>query len=113
MGAPERCRQHGRLWARFRNALVSSGWATAVLLCMNGLRKLLLPYTVPISDREAFFLVLASSCRLSAVTIASLLMGGCGLSHECVEDGCKSTCEVWGLKTRQNWGSGKFNSFIG
>jgi len=30
--------------------------------------------------------------RLSAVTIASSLMGGCGLSHEHVEDGCKSTC---------------------
>ena len=30
-----------------------------------------------------------------AMTIASMLMGGCGLSHEHVEDGCKST--VWSL----------------
>jgi len=29
---------------------------------------------------------------LSAMTIASSLMGGCGLSHERVEDGYKSTC---------------------
>ena len=28
---------------------------------------------------------------------ARSLMGGCGLSHERVEDGCKNTCEVWGL----------------
>jgi len=42
----------------------------------------------------------------SAVTIASSLMGGCGLSHKRVEDGCKSTCvKVWGLKTRQNYAS--------
>jgi len=25
-------------------------------------------------------------------TIASSLVSGCGLSHKCVEDGCKSTC---------------------
>jgi len=43
------------------------------------------PYTVPISSGGAFFPVSASSCLLSALTIASLLMGGCGLSHECVE----------------------------
>ena len=39
---------------------------------------------------------------VSAVTIASSLMGGCGLSHECVEDGCKSTC----------WGYGKCNVHV-
>ena len=33
---------------------------------------------------------------LSAMTIASSLMGRCGLSHECVEDGCKSTCVEFG-----------------
>jgi len=76
----------------FENALVGSEWATAVLLCTNGLRKtVLLPCTAPISDGEAFIPVWASGCRLSAVTIASSLMDGCGLSHERVEDGCKST----------------------
>jgi len=56
-----RCRRHGRLWAslwkhlgwlhpkgadsmavsglRFGNASVGSEWATAVFLCMNGLKK--------------------------------------------------------------------------
>ena len=43
------------------------------------------------SDGEAFIPVWASGCRLSTVTIASSLMGGCGLSHERVEDGCKRT----------------------
>jgi len=46
----------------FENSLVGSEWATAVLLCTNGLRK------------QSF---MASSCQLSAVTIASLLMHGC------------------------------------
>jgi len=60
------------------------------------------------------FLVWVSGCRLSAVTIASLLMGGCGLSHKCVEGGCKSTCvKFGGLTTQQNWGYGKFNACIG
>ena len=31
VGGLEECRQHGRLLAQFRNALVGSGWATAVL----------------------------------------------------------------------------------
>ena len=40
--------------------------------------------------------VWTSSCRPRAVPIASLLMGGCGLSHERVEDGCRSTCVKFG-----------------
>jgi len=47
------------------------------------------------------------------MTIASSLMGGCGFSHEHVEDSCKSTCvKIWGLKTQHNWGYSKFNSCI-
>ena len=81
----------------FGNALVGSEWATAVLLYTRmGCETVLLPCTAPISGREAFIPVWVSGCRLSAVTIASLLMGGCGLSHECVEDGCKSTCVEFG-----------------
>ena len=59
------------------------------------------PCTVPISGGEAFIPVWASGCQLSAMTVASLVMGGCGLSHKRVGDGCKSTslCGVWGLKT--------------
>ena len=70
-------------------------------------KAVLLPCTAPISVREDFFPVWVSSCQLSAMTIASSIMGGCGLSHEHVEDGCKSTCEVWvwGLKTLYRTGS--------
>jgi len=81
----------------FGNALVGSEWATAVLLCMNGLRKQVLsPCTAPIPSGEALIPVWVNSCWLSAVTIASTLMGGCGLSHKRVEDGCKSTCVKFG-----------------
>jgi len=76
--------------------VVGSGWATAVLVGMNGLRKQSSrPARCPFP--ETFIPVWASGCWLSAVTTASLLMGGCGLSHICVEDGCKSTCvNLWG-----------------
>ena len=45
------------------------------------------------AGRETLIPVWASVCRL---TIASLLMGGCGLSHEYVEGGCKDTCVKFG-----------------
>jgi len=61
----------------FENALVSSEWATAVLVCTNRLRKQFSPCTVPISDGEAFIPVWVSGCRLSAMSIASSLMDGC------------------------------------
>ena len=59
-------------------------------------KTVLLPCMVPISDGEAFIPVWASGYRLGVVTITSSLMGGCGLSHEHVEDGCKSTCVEFG-----------------
>ena len=79
---------------RIENALVGSEWA---MHCCPPMHKrvektVLLPCTAPISDGEAFIPV----CRLSAMTIASSLMGGCGLSHEHLEDGCKSICVEFG-----------------
>jgi len=59
-------------------------------------KTVLLPCTAPISGGEAFILVWASGCQLSVVTIASMLMGGCGLSKIRVEDGCKSNCVKFG-----------------
>jgi len=79
------------LW--FGNALVGSEWAIAVLLCMNGLRK---QSSHPARRPFPAGKHLSQSGRVVAVTIASLLMGGRGLSHECVEDGCKSTCVEFG-----------------
>jgi len=62
----------------------------------------LLPCMVPISGGKAFIPVWVSGCRLSAVTIASMLIGGCGLSHECIEDGCKSTCvKFWSRESNR------------
>jgi len=59
-------------------------------------KTVLLPCMAPISSGEAFIPVWASVYQLSAVTIASSLMVGCGLSHERVQDGCKSTCVEFG-----------------
>ena len=69
--------------ALLRNALVGSGWATAEKIVLS-------PCTAPISCGEAFILVWASGCRLSAMTIAYLLMGGCNLSQQHVDDGFKA-----------------------
>jgi len=77
-------------------------------------KTVLSAFTAPLSGRESFFPGWVSSCQLSAVTVASSLMGRCGLSHEHVEDGCKGACvKLGGLKTRQNWGYGKFDSCVG
>ena len=65
-------------------------------MCKRVEKSVLLLCTVPIFDGEAFIPVWASGCQLSAMTIASSLMGGCGLSHEHVKDGCKSTCVEFG-----------------
>ena len=82
-------------------------------ICTNGLKKHSSCLVGPYSCSEAFFPVWTSSCQPRAVTIASLLMGGCSLRHEHVEDGCKSTCVILAAETLtelQNWGYGKFNA---
>ena len=50
-----------------------------------------------------------------AVTIANSLTGGCGLSHECVVDGCKDTCVKFGGQKLDRTGDvyGKYNACIG
>ena len=58
-------------------------------------KAVLLPCTASISGGEAFIPVWASGCRLSAMTIASYLMDGCGLSHECVRMAVRAL--VWSL----------------
>jgi len=77
----------------FRNTLVGAWWATSILLCM---KAVLSHFMAPISGGETFFPVWTSGCRLRAMTIARLLMSGCGLSHECVKNCCKSTCVKFG-----------------
>ena len=84
----------------FRNALVAWLWVGHCYPLMHErVGKIVLsPCTVPISGGEAFIPVWASVCQLSAVTSSSSLMGGCGLSHKHVEDGCKSTCVKFGAE---------------
>ena len=62
---------------------VESSWSTLggpfLLLCTNGL------------SRKAIFLLCRDNHWPRAVAITSLLDSGCGLSHECVQDGCNGT----------------------
>ena len=44
------------------------------------------------------------------MTIASSLMGECGLSHECEEDGCKGTCVKFGAENLTKLGICKSDS---
>jgi len=57
-------------------------------------KTFLFPCMAPIFGREFFIPVGVNGCQLRTVTIASLLISGCGLSHKRVEDGYRST---------QNW----------
>ena len=73
--------------------LALGGPLLSVLLSMNRLEKQSYHLArCQFLAGKLFFPVLASGCWPRAVTIASLLMGGCGLGHKHVEDGCKSNC---------------------
>ena len=68
-----------------RKHLVSTGWATSLLLCMNKLRK-------QSSGHPFLFLLCKGNHRPRAVTIESLLESGCDLCHESARDSCNCTC---------------------
>ena len=83
---------------------VETPWVGLICPPMHkqGEKTVLSPCMAPISGRKLYSQPRqAVAMRARAVTIASLLMGGCGLSQEGVEDGCKGTCgylcKVWGL----------------
>ena len=83
MGAPKGCKQHGSVCGR-------RPWLALDSLFRSPLHKqaektVLSPVFAPISDSEGIFPVWMSGHQLRAVTIGSSLMGGCGLSHGCVE----------------------------
>ena len=50
------------------------------------------PCRASISDGEAIWLICKDDHWSRAVTIASLLDSGCGVSHEYAQDGCNGTC---------------------
>ena len=89
MGASKGCNSMDISGLSFGNTLVGIGWAISVLIYIYKLteKTVLSPCWTSIPESEAFFPVSMSGCPPRAMTIASLLMGGCGLSHECVEDG--------------------------
>ena len=76
----------------FRNTMVGVRWAASVVHAQITEKTVLSPCRTPISGREAFPPVCTSNCWLRTMTIISLLMGGCGLSHEHEWDGCWGTC---------------------
>ena len=75
--------------------LVRPGWAISLLLHMNGLTKWSSGHVRPpfplISGSEAIFSLCRGNNWPTAVTIASSLDSRCGLSLECVQDGCNGT----------------------
>ena len=73
-----------------RKPLVGTKWASSLLLCTNGPRKLPSGHVAPL-----FMAVKLFSCSIGvtrAVTIESLLDSGCGLSHISTRDGCNGSC---------------------
>ena len=61
----------------YRKALVGTGWAISLLLCMNWLSKQSCGLVWP-----SFLLVCTAGHWPRAVTIENSLMSGCGLSHK-------------------------------
>ena len=79
MGAHEGCRQHVAVSGlRFGNALVGSGWATAVLLCMNELRKQSSHLAWPHFQWGSFFPSQVERLPAECRDCCKLLIGGCG-----------------------------------
>ena len=93
------------------SGLVGSGWAAAVLLRMHEpVEKTVLSLC---TVGKLFF-------QVERVVVGrepcyhKLVNGRCGLSHETCRGWLQEhLCEVWGLKTGQNWGHGMLNSCIG
>ena len=57
LGAPKGYKQHGCFWAWLysKKALVGTGWAISLFLCMHLLQKVLWPCGASISDNDAYF----------------------------------------------------------
>jgi len=74
----------------FENTLVVTWWAVSVLLCTNGLRKLLSPCWIPLLAVKHFFLCLDERLPAESHDHCKLVNDGYGLNHERVEDGCRA-----------------------
>ena len=76
----------------YRKALMGTGWAISLLLCMNQLRKQPSGLVGPPFLTMMLFAWSAWAIHWPKVmTIESSLMSGCGLSHKSAENGCKSS----------------------
>jgi len=74
-----------------RKPLVGTEWPIS-LLCTNGVRKLVFwKCRASISESKAPFSLWGNHWH-RAMTIESSLESGCGLSHDCAQDGYNGTC---------------------
>ena len=87
MGAPEGCKQHGRIWACLRSNLVGTGRAISILFGINGVRNqrshLVGP---PFPEFKARFSATAG-WHFSRDLTRRLVIGGCGHGHVSVKYG--------------------------
>ena len=87
MGAPDGCKQHGRVWLVFRSDLVGTGRAISILFGINGVRNkrshLVGP---PFPEFKARFSAMAGWHFARDLT-RHLLIGGCGQNHVSVKCG--------------------------
>ena len=74
----------------YRKPLISTGWAISLLLCINGLREQSSGHVGP--PFQPVFSLCTGDHWPRALTIASSLHSGCGLSHECAQDDLNDTC---------------------
>ena len=87
----------------FRNTFIGTGWAASVLLRTNGLRKQSFHFVGLPFMAGKLFPHLHELLPAESYNYCKLVKGGCGLSHERVEDGCKSTCVKFGAEIPTEW----------
>ena len=96
-----------------RKPLARTGWAISLLLCTNELRKWCSGHihVGPPFLAVSLFSLCSGDHWPRARTTASSLDSGCGLSHECAQDGCNVTCRSF--KAHLKWKYGTFMGSIG
>jgi len=78
VGAPKRCKQHGCFWAWLWKALVGTGLAISLFLCMTWLRRQSSGLVGPPFWQWSFF---SRSARAVIDYIVNSLMSGCACSE--------------------------------
>ena len=87
MGAPEGCKQHGRVRVISRNDLVGTGRTISVLFGGNGVRNERSHLVRPIFPVFKACFSATAGWHFSRDLTRHLLIGGCGQSHVSVKEG--------------------------